>query len=210
MPKRITYLTKREDLVGERFREHWSGAHAAIAVGLPGIVSYRQNHIETEGVSTYGFDGIVELWFGDEGVVSAGLDSDVADRLIEDEPNFLSGLVGGAVRSEGPTPRWTAKLWVLARWAGGERVDDAQLWLKSTAQALRASGGAFNVTDPAGPQLTRLALDAHPRPPQVAMTFGFPSVELARHATRRLNAALGSLDGVCDVDVLLAHELVVV
>lgn len=210
MPKRITYLTKRADVSLEQFRAHWSGAHAVIAIDLPGIASYRQNHIEHHGASTYGFDGIVELWFANDQVVSAGLDSDVADRLVEDEPNFLSGLVGGAVASEGPTAHWPAKIWVLARWKDGERAAETQLWMTRTVEGLRASGGALNVADEVGPQLTRAALDAHPQPPQLAVAFGFPSREAARLAMPQLGAAVASLNEVSDAEVLLTEELVIV
>ncbi|MCU1434153.1 MAG: hypothetical protein JWR71_878 [Pseudarthrobacter sp.] len=101
MPKRITYLEARTDKSREAFRTHWSTTHADIARGLPGVTAYRQNHVlpaagasaaasageEPAEGQAYCVDGIVELWFADEDVAGAGFASDVAARLIVDEPN---------------------------------------------------------------------------------------------------------------------------
>ena len=90
---------------------------------LPGVTDYRQNHVLESapglGAGLYRVDGIVELWFAADDVVHAGFDSDVADRLILDEQEFLSGLTGGPVTAGAPHAPWPFKLWVLARWRDG-------------------------------------------------------------------------------------------
>ncbi|MDQ0615169.1 uncharacterized protein (TIGR02118 family) [Microbacterium sp. W4I4] len=210
MPKRITYLTKRDDLTREQFRAHWATPHAAIAVDLPGVVSYRQNHVVSEGASRYDIDGIVELWFASDDAVGAGLDSDVADRLIEDEQRFLSGIVGGTVLSGAPTPHWPYKVWVLVRtlapWAG----DGVSVWVDDTATSVGALGHAVNVADDDGPRLVRERLRVSPEPPRVSVCFGFENIAAATGACDDIARASRDLDGVIDADVLLAEELVII
>lgn len=210
MPKRITYLTKRADLIRDEFREHWSTSHAAIAVGLPGVASYRQNHVTSGTDSRYHVDGIVELWFTDDEAVTAGIHSDVAELLIADEPRFLSGLVGGAVHSGGPTPHWPTKIWVLGRWAGEPRPEDAVTWAECAAEQSRAEGHAVNIEDVGGPQLTREALHVCPEPAQLAVCFGFSDMSSAVVGEAVIAASLTRLDGVEGLLTLMAEELVIV
>ena len=82
--------------------------------------------------------------------------------------------------------------------------------MERSAEGLHASGGALNVTDEVSPQLTRAALDAHPHPPQLAVDFGFPSREATKLAWPQLVAAVASLNGLSDEEVLLTEELVIV
>jgi len=209
VPKRITYLTKRSDLSAEQFSAHWSTSHAAIAVNLPGIESYRQNHVVGGGSSVYNVDGIVELWFANDEVVTAGIDSEVADLLVEDEPRFLSGLVGGAVDSGAPTQYWPTKVWVLARWTDQDASDVLVAWSRRTARGIGAVA-AVNIVDPSGPQLTRERLTVNPRPPQVAVCFGLESGQDPEHARATVLREAARLDSLADLDVLLAEEKVIV
>lgn len=210
MPKRITYLTKRTDISLSDFRAHWSTSHAAIAMGLPGVEAYRQNHIVAPESPRYGFDGIVELWFRDEEVVAAGIESDVADRLIEDEPRFLSGLVGGAVRSGAPSPSRRGKVWVLGRWASGEAESKVDAWADSAALEAQAIDHAVNVVDAHGPQLSRVGLRMHPAPPQVAVSFCFTELEGALSALPTTAALASAFDVLTDVEVLAAEDIVII
>jgi uncharacterized protein (TIGR02118 family) len=210
MPKRITYLTKRDDLTREQFRAHWATPHAAIAVDLPGIVSYRQNHVVSDEASRYGVDGIVELWFASDEVVGAGLDSDVADRLIEDEQRFLGGIVGGAVLSGEPTPHWPFKVWMLARGTMAHAAGDVTRWADRVAREVGARGYAVNAADDEGPTLTRERLRVNPAPPQLCVCFGFADLASARAARGSTADASRDIDGATDVEVLVAAELVIV
>ncbi|BCW58607.1 hypothetical protein StoSoilB20_19540 [Arthrobacter sp. StoSoilB20] len=219
MPKRITYLEKRDGMPREAFRAHWSTAHAEIARALPGVVAYRQNHVHqsfalaSEG-NSYAVDGIVELWFEDEGVVRAGYDSDVAERLAADETNFLSGLTGGAVSASephGPSPH---KLWLLARWQNEESADQDAVtaWADRMADEwFGAIDASVNFLAPGCQLLTRNALRAEPLIPQVAMAFAFADETSAATAASQVYKSIKSLTGVVNgVHGYLAHELVII
>lgn len=56
----------------------------------------------------------MELWFADEDVVQACFASNVADKLIVDELNFLSGLTSRPLTAEAPRTPWPFRLWMLA------------------------------------------------------------------------------------------------
>lgn len=206
MPKRITYLEARRHKDLEAFRTHWSTTHAEIARDLPGVTAYRQNHVlpaagktaapaaaaSAEG-QAYRVDGIVELWFADEDVMGAGFASDVAARLIRDEPNFLSGLTGGPVTAGTAQAPWPFKLWVLARWADG--AEPAREAVENWADQLSAScdgalGWGVNVLVPGAELLVREALRREVAIPEVAVSIGFASQAAAQAAADGLDREL--------------------
>ncbi|WP_336715463.1 EthD domain-containing protein [Arthrobacter sp. USHLN218] len=219
MPKRITYLDKRDRLSREDFRLHWSTTHAEIARDLPGVTAYRQNHVVPLPVlpasdDAYPVDGIVELWFDDEDVVQAAFDSDIADRLAADELRFLSGLTGGAVSPAQPYEVWPHKLWLLARWSGGtdsgpEAVDG---WAERLAETCAgALGVSVNYLRADAELLTRKALRSDPHLPQIAVALGFASATTAAAAAARIAEGLDPLPGVLDrVHGYLAEEVVII
>lgn len=210
MPKRITYLTKRSDLSAEQFSAHWSTSHAAIAVNLPGIESYRQNHVVGGGSSVYNVDGIVELWFANDDVVAAGIDSEVANLLVEDEPRFLSGLVGGAVDAGPPTPHWPHKIWLLARWAARTAPEQLSEWALQAASRTGVFAAAVNTTDLRGPQLSRDCLTVNPRPPQIAVCFGLRSGQNPEAVRGTVQREAKRSDIMVDPVALIAEEKVIV
>ncbi|MFY9636653.1 MAG: EthD domain-containing protein [Cellulosimicrobium cellulans] len=235
MPKRITYLEARPDKDREAFRTHWSTTHAEIARDLPGVTAYRQNHVlppagqssapaaasaveeSAEGLA-YRVDGIVELWFADEKVVGAGFASDVAARLIVDEPNFLSGLTGGPVTAGTPNAHWPFKVWVLARWAdGAEPARDAlECWAEQlSATHDGALGWGVNVLVPGAELLVREALRREEPIPEVAVSIGFATQAAAQAAADELDQQLAQgMDGLQGVltrlHACLAEEIVIV
>lgn len=219
MVKRITYLERRHDLTEAQFREHWSTTHADIARGLPRVLSYRQNHMvehapPVDGQMPYLVDGIVELWFLDEDAAGAGFGSEVADRLIEDEKRFMSGLTGSAVHSGGPTPDWAHKLWLLARIAG-ETPDGAAVggggaierWATEQCVVSGASGVAVNWLDESAPVLEREALRKEPQLPQLAIVLGFERAEAAQNQLQVLSKFAQSLPFLERAQVFRAEEL---
>ena len=236
MPKRITYLEKRDGLAREAFRAHWSNTHAEIARALPGVTDYRQNYLlESElglGAGLYRVDGIVELWFTDDDVVQAGCDSAVADRLIVDEQEFLSGLTGGPVNAGTPHPAWPFKLWVLARWRNAADADDpahanveadvaaVERWADQLSGTFDgALGWGLNVLVPGADLLVRAALRREDQIPEVAISFGFADEAAARTAAAALtdhqpDQAAGHLDGVrhllTGLYARVAEELVII
>lgn len=228
MPKRITYLEARPDRDREAFRTHWSTTHAEIARDLPGVTAYRQNHVlpptgasaveeSAEGLA-YRVDGIVELWFADEKVVGAGFASDVAARLIVDEPNFLSGLTGGPVTAGTPHVPWPFKLWVLARWAAGAEParDAVEHWAEQLAGTYDgALGWGVNVLVPGAELLVRETLRREEEIPEVAVSIGFAGEAAAQAAAERLGQqlarGLGGLPGVLTrLHTFPAEEIVII
>jgi uncharacterized protein (TIGR02118 family) len=219
MPKRITYLEARADKSRETFRAHWATTHADIARRLPGVTAYRQNHVlETVLEPGYGgryrVDGIVELWFADDDVVQVGFDSDVADKLIVDELNFLSGLTGGPVRAEAPHAPWPFKVWVLARWAeGAESAPDAvELWAKQLSTTYDgALGWGVNVLVPGAELLVREALCREEHLPEVTVSLGFVDEASARRAANSVGESLDTVSDVLTrVQGCFAEEIVIV
>ena len=218
MLKRITYLEKRDGLAREAFRAHWSTTHADIARGLPGVTDYRQNHLLESvpglGGGLYRVDGIVELWFADDGVVQAGYKSAVAERLIVDEQEFLSGLTGGPVNAGSPHPPWPFKLWVLARWRdeADTDVEAIERWacqLSTTFDG--ALGRGVNVLVPGADLLVRAALRREDQIPEVAVSFGFADEPAARAAASVLADQLGGVrDFLTGLYARVAEELVII
>ena len=208
MPKRITYLTKRESLSRAEFSEHWSGVHARIAINLPGVLAYRQNHVIPDFSSENDVDGIVELWFTSEADASAGFGSEVADRLIVDEPRFLDGLAGAAVDATDPLPAQPGKVWVLVQPSSTTVGADLNRWANSARADIRALHVAVDLLDNSSPILTRTALSARELP-SAAVSFAFASVPEASAAAERVRRALATLAGA-RATVYVAEEVVIV
>lgn len=208
--KRITYLEKRDDLSAAEFSRHWRTTHAEIAIDLPSVLSYRQNHVRsiiaqpTDGIP-YPVDGIVELWFGDDDGFGAGYGSDVATRLTNDEPNFLQGMVGSAVRSGAPTPNTRNKVWVLAR---GTEVELSDVAARITSIA-NAEFVQMNYIETTRPLLVRERLRADPEPPEIALSLGFTSEEAAAAAAEKI-AVVTASSGLRRIQVLTVDEVTII
>ncbi|WP_166969748.1 EthD domain-containing protein [Brevibacterium atlanticum] len=213
MLKRITYLEKLPELTTEQFSDHWSTTHAGIAKDLPGLACYLQNHVEehladVNAGDAYRVDGIVELWFDEADVVHAASDSPVGDRLIEDEKRFLAGLTGGPVLGGAPHPPWPFKVWVLGLSAEGADPRFAGSWLSDAAQQFPdAIGSEANRLDSNPQLLRREALRSEPKIPDVALTLGFASWELANVAAQNLTAQSERLTAAMEnIHVYVAAE----
>lgn len=103
--KRMTLLERREDLSFADFDSHWAGPHGDLAKKFPGLARYHQNPVQSPvGADRHSIAGFVELWFEDATALAKALASPVADALIKDEPNFLSGITILAVEEEVVTP----------------------------------------------------------------------------------------------------------
>ena len=218
LPKRVTYLEKRDGMPRADFRKHWSTVHADIARDLPGVAAYRQNHVATvvsapEDGTPYRVDGIVELWFDDAGAAPAGYGSEVADRLVLDEPRFLSGLTGGPVVAPGiPDPR-PHKLWLLARWRDAEAagLPGVEAWAAGLAAELAGTpDAAVNTLVPEAELLLRDALRHEQEIPEVAVVLGFDDGEAAAAAAAHVGDRLNGLRHVLRrVHVYVAEEVVI-
>lgn len=208
--KRITYLEKRSDLSRSQFSQHWSTDHAEIALDLPGLACYLQNHIistrDLNEATDWTVDGIVELWFQEQDVVSAASDSDVAARLAVDEQRFLSGLSGGPVSSEPPHHAWPYKVWLLARLA--ESTQSVEKIIESGLHLPGLRGTNIN-TEAAGPRLVRSELRTMQRPPQMAIAWGFDAENDAEAAVQTLTYSLLRSGVLEQGQLCLAEEKVI-
>jgi uncharacterized protein (TIGR02118 family) len=89
MAKIMFILQRRRDQTREQCLQRWSGAtHIGIVRKLPGLTKWVQNHV----VSAPGepaCDGIGELWFESDEVMTEALNSAEMAAAIEDAKNFL-------------------------------------------------------------------------------------------------------------------------
>ncbi len=88
MTKVIVLLSKKAEMSQEEFARHWRDVHGAIAVRMPGVRRYVQNHVTVEGAP---YDGIAEMWFDSPAAMRAAFTSEAAQEAARDAANFLSG-----------------------------------------------------------------------------------------------------------------------
>ena len=217
MLKRITYLEKHSELSLDQFFAHWSTTHADIAKDLPGVTCYLQNHVHrhmagAEAGEPYRVDGIVELWFDSAEVVGASSDSEVSDRLIEDEKTFMAGLTGGPVTGDDPHPHWQYKVWVLGLANESASTEEAAESLNSVVQDMAGTiGHELNLLEKNPRLLHREALRHEPRMPELAMVLGFETEEQAEVGAEMLIASTPQLLGKVEtLHVYVASEIPIV
>jgi uncharacterized protein (TIGR02118 family) len=106
MIKRMTMLVRKNGIEFSEFRTYWWEHHARIVELMPHVECYIQNPvIEKLGFDagfgpSFTFDGIVELWFADEGAKAAAFASPAAKLLPQDEPNFIRGITIFAIEEK--------------------------------------------------------------------------------------------------------------
>lgn len=87
----LHFLIKRKDgLSHQEFSNHWRNTHAPLAISIPGVQRYVQNHAlpVSRGPS---HDGIVELWLeSPETAKAAFKSSEYRQGAYLDEPNFVN------------------------------------------------------------------------------------------------------------------------
>lgn len=100
MIKTVALLKARPDLSREAFVQYYETRHVPLMRSiLPETLEYRRNYIQLEGAFIYegasapDFDVITEMWYADrasyERMMAIATRSDVAQRIAEDEENFL-------------------------------------------------------------------------------------------------------------------------
>ncbi len=87
----LHFLIQRKDGISRQdFSAHWRNIHAPLAVKIPGIHRYVQNHTPPFLSRNPAYDGIVEIWMDDEAAVKAAFDSlEYRNGAYVDEPNFV-------------------------------------------------------------------------------------------------------------------------
>lgn len=204
MIKRMTLLAKKEGSSTSDFRAYWGGCHAQLALCMDGITSYTQNRVEkslwqlSEGTAQFDVDGIVELCFASEDVMSVAQRSRIgSEYILADEPNFLRGWTLCVVEHEdAPEEHPGTKVIIAATAKDGvsresmrESISGANASLTSPAKL------SFNWTQKSA---KRERLWAEPVVPTVLVSLWFEDTAKAHDAFHRdgaLPQQLGQLSG---------------
>jgi uncharacterized protein (TIGR02118 family) len=95
MIKTIGLLTRKDGWTHEQFMKHWVEIHAPLALAVPGLRRYVQNHIRGERAradipeTQLDIDGIAELWFDDQAAADAAAQSPEMKALQADGAKFI-------------------------------------------------------------------------------------------------------------------------
>jgi uncharacterized protein (TIGR02118 family) len=110
--KCVWMIRFRPELDPDEVREKWRTSHAELALKIPGIRRYVQNHWVADSLgSERTYDGTVDCWFDDRASFEAAWNSPEWATLIEDDVKLFDRTVipafeGGAV--EEYVMRWDA------------------------------------------------------------------------------------------------------
>ena len=86
MTKVLVLLHKRDDLSWEEFGRYWREVHRPLAMALPGLRQYVENHGPQAGAMPY---GIAELYFDNPASFQAALSSPQGEAALADLANFV-------------------------------------------------------------------------------------------------------------------------
>ena len=95
MIKTIGLLTRKDGWTHEQFMKHWIEIHAPLALAVPGLRRYVQNHIQAERTraditeTTVEIDGVAELWFDDQAALEAAALTPEMKALHADGAKFI-------------------------------------------------------------------------------------------------------------------------
>jgi uncharacterized protein (TIGR02118 family) len=95
MIKTIGLLTRKDGWTHEQFMKHWVEIHAPLALAVPGLRRYVQNHIAGERTraditeTTVEIDGVAELWFDDQAALEAAARTPEMKALHADGAKFI-------------------------------------------------------------------------------------------------------------------------
>jgi uncharacterized protein (TIGR02118 family) len=99
MIKRISLITAKPGLSKEQFARHWRDIHGPLALPVPRVVRYVQNHIVERGArhphlppAAAQVDGIVEFWFESRADMEAAFASPEAQTLFADGALFIGSV----------------------------------------------------------------------------------------------------------------------
>ena len=104
MTKVLGLLHKRDGLSWEEYGRYWREVHRPLAMALPGLRRYVENHGPQAGALPY---GIAELYFDNPASFQAALSSPQGEAALADLANFVDiERTGMTVVSEALT--WSA------------------------------------------------------------------------------------------------------
>jgi uncharacterized protein (TIGR02118 family) len=95
MIKTIGLLTRKDSWTHDQFMKHWIEIHAPLALAVPGLRRYVQNHIQAERTraditeTAVEIDGVAELWFDDQAALEAAARTPEMKALHADGAKFI-------------------------------------------------------------------------------------------------------------------------
>jgi uncharacterized protein (TIGR02118 family) len=95
MIKTIGLLTRKDGWTHAQFMKHWVEVHAPLALAVPGLRRYVQNHIQAERTraditeTKVEIDGFAELWFDDQAALEAAARTPEMKALHADGAMFI-------------------------------------------------------------------------------------------------------------------------
>ncbi|MEJ7737218.1 MAG: EthD family reductase [Chitinophagaceae bacterium] len=104
MYKVVFMLRFRKDITPEYARSEWLGSHGQLALTLPGLRRYVQNHWVAAATGHEPvYDGIVELWFDNEKAFQKSFSSPDGQAMLKDDLRLFDrsmtpAYVGGVVQ----------------------------------------------------------------------------------------------------------------
>jgi len=203
---RCGLFNRRSGLTHEQFRNHWINVHGPLAKHLPGLGTYRQNHIlerihEAADSPVQAIDGISQLSFSS---VAHMVTSDASPEYAackEDIPKFQGGITILVIEADEMMPGPGAQaapaklLWVSTRRDGHDSEGLRQRWLEANRGAGRDVPGARrfvqNFVTERGHPVKTAALSGDPDGAEAVSELWFDSAEqlhaaVASEAGRRL------------------------
>lgn len=124
MYKCVWMIRFRKDLDPEYVREQWRTSHAALALKVPGIRRYIQNHwIPQPDAWAPTYDGTVDCWFDDKAAFEAAVASPEWKELLEDDVRLFD-------RSTEPAFEGSVVNEYIMRW---DALPDGRPYLASAA-----------------------------------------------------------------------------
>ena len=101
---KVTFLLRyHKDLPVEEVRREWMGSHGQLALTLPGLRRYVQNHwAAAPPQHERTFDASVDLWFDDEAAFNRAFSGPVGQAMFKEDlrlfdrnadPAYLGGVV---------------------------------------------------------------------------------------------------------------------
>jgi uncharacterized protein (TIGR02118 family) len=93
--KTVGLLTRRPGWTHADFMKHWVEVHAPLALAVPGLRRYVQDHIREErrrpdiDTTDIEIDGIAELWFDDQAAMEAAARTPEMKALHADGALFI-------------------------------------------------------------------------------------------------------------------------